>query len=451
MMDKRDEIVSNLTLELRRGTLILSVLSQLFVPQYGYSLIQCLNASGVQIDIGTIYPLLRRLEKQGLLESVWEVGESRPRRYYKISEDGKVVYGILCEEWFRMSKSVERLINGGEDQELIERYIYAVSRRLPVSQRADIEQELRTLIEDMIQERCHGEVGQEQIMALLKELGDPAYLAGQYREEQKYLIGPQLYDAYTLAMRIFLAASVFGISLIEIVGFFLHPDAMLEDILFQFAALLLRAVCLSFVLVTLVFALMERDHYRRASKAAWDPATLPKIPKRSQTISISGVVWSVVVSSAMISVIVMGNPTVQISEVIWITNPISIPIFSPKGMQTVAPIIVSLLFVGIIRDLVKLASGCWTMKLSVINVLINSISVICYMFFLTKPDIFNQSLVGGLALRVLWPAGVTGEAQACEIAVNVLVYLTVVALITESALSLYHGIRYQFENGQNNS
>ena len=335
--------------------------------------------------------------------------------------------------------------------ELIERYIYAVSRRLPVSQRADIEQELRTLIEDMIQERCHGEVGQEQIMALLKELGDPAYLAGQYREEQKYLIGPQLYDAYTLAMRIFLAASVFGISLIEIVGFFLHPDALLEDILFQFAALLLRAVCLSFVLVTLVFALMERDHYRRASKPAWDPAALPKIPKRSQTISISGVVWSVVVSIAMISVIVMGNPTVQISEVIWITNPISIPIFSPKGMQTVAPIIVSLLFVGIIRDLVKLASGCWTMKLSVINVLINSISVICYMFFLTKPDIFNQSLVGGLALRVLWPAGVTGEAQACEIAVNVLVYLTVVALITESALSLYHGIRYQIENGQNNS
>ena len=116
-MDKRDEIVSNLTVELRRGTLILSVLSQLFVPQYGYSLIQCLNASGVQIDIGTIYPLLRRLEKQGLLESVWEVGESRPRRYYKISEDGKVVYGILCEEWFRMSKSVERLINGGEDQD----------------------------------------------------------------------------------------------------------------------------------------------------------------------------------------------------------------------------------------------------------------------------------------------------------------------------------------------
>ena len=58
--------------------------------------------------------------------------------------------------------------------ELIERYIYAVSRRLPVSQRADIEQELRTLIEDMIQERCHGEAGQEQIMALLKELGDPA-------------------------------------------------------------------------------------------------------------------------------------------------------------------------------------------------------------------------------------------------------------------------------------
>ncbi|RGZ01605.1 PadR family transcriptional regulator [Clostridium sp. AM58-1XD] len=115
-MDKRDEIVSNLTLELRRGTLILSVLSQLSIPQYGYSLIQCLNENGVQIDIGTIYPLLRRLEKQGLLESVWEVGEGRPRRYYKLSEGGKEVYDILCEEWFRMSKGVERLINGGENQ-----------------------------------------------------------------------------------------------------------------------------------------------------------------------------------------------------------------------------------------------------------------------------------------------------------------------------------------------
>ena len=91
------------------------------------------------------------------------------------------------------------------------------------------------------------------------------------------MIGPQLYDAYTLAMRIFLAASVFGISLIEIVGFFLHPDALLEDILFQFAALLPAGCMSSFVLVTLVFALMERDHYRRASKTAWDPAALPKI------------------------------------------------------------------------------------------------------------------------------------------------------------------------------
>ena len=334
--------------------------------------------------------------------------------------------------------------------ELIERYIYAVSRRLPVSQRADIEQELRTLIEDMIQERCHGEISQEQIMELLKELGDPVYLAGQYREEQKYLIGPQIYDTYVLALRIFLAASVFGISLIETVAYLLHPGAPLEEILLQFAALLLRAVCLSFLLVTLVFALMERYHYRRERKAAWDPAALPKIPKRNQTISVSRVICSVAVSIAIISVIVLGNSTIQISEVIWITNPISIPIFSPKGMETVAPVIVSLLFVGIIRELVKLAVGCWTIKLSIFNVLVNSVSVICYMFFLTKPDVFNQSLVGGLALYVLAPAGITGEIQACETAVNVLVYLTVVALIAESAISLYHGIRYQFENRQGN-
>ena len=109
-------MLTNLELELRRGTLVLSVLSQLAQPRYGYSLVQGLESKRVSIDPNTLYPLLRRLEKQGLLESIWEVGEGRPRRYYKLSEDGKAVYSILCEEWFRMSKGVERLINGGENQ-----------------------------------------------------------------------------------------------------------------------------------------------------------------------------------------------------------------------------------------------------------------------------------------------------------------------------------------------
>lgn len=108
------EIVAGLVLELRRGTLILSVMSQLETPQYGYSLAQELEKSGTVIDVGTLYPLLRRLEKQELLESSWELTDARPRRYYFLSPAGKEVYALLCEEWRSMVAGMNRLIERKE-------------------------------------------------------------------------------------------------------------------------------------------------------------------------------------------------------------------------------------------------------------------------------------------------------------------------------------------------
>lgn len=77
--DWTDEVMHGLLQELRRGTLVISVLSQLQAPQYGYSLVAMLADRGVEIDAGTLYPLLRRLEKQGLLTSHWDTDEARPR------------------------------------------------------------------------------------------------------------------------------------------------------------------------------------------------------------------------------------------------------------------------------------------------------------------------------------------------------------------------------------
>ena len=109
-MSDLNEIVSGLILELRRGTMILCVLSQLSEPEYGYSLVRSLEKKGVSIDPGTLYPLLRRLEKQEILKSQWDTNEARPRKYYLLSETGKEVYIRLCEEWRTMVSSIERLI-----------------------------------------------------------------------------------------------------------------------------------------------------------------------------------------------------------------------------------------------------------------------------------------------------------------------------------------------------
>jgi DNA-binding PadR family transcriptional regulator len=90
----------NLALELRRGVLVLAVLSQLRQEQYGYSLMQSLTEAGLEINEGTLYPLLRRLEGQGLLQSQWHVEDGqRPRRYYQLSHTGRQVLDALQKNW----------------------------------------------------------------------------------------------------------------------------------------------------------------------------------------------------------------------------------------------------------------------------------------------------------------------------------------------------------------
>lgn len=104
------EQTQNLVQELRRGVIILAVLSQLYEEQYGYSLMKRLEEQGMQIDQGTLYPLLRRLEDQKLLQSDWRVDTSRPRRYYMLSEIGKQVLQEMTTEWSKIKITVDHLL-----------------------------------------------------------------------------------------------------------------------------------------------------------------------------------------------------------------------------------------------------------------------------------------------------------------------------------------------------
>ena len=97
--------------ELRRGVVVLAVLSQLRTPQYGYSLRQALAASGMPIEEGTLYPLLRRLEAQKLLASEWRIEDGPPRRYYVLSRGGKDLLKSLSGTWRSLVTTMGRLLN----------------------------------------------------------------------------------------------------------------------------------------------------------------------------------------------------------------------------------------------------------------------------------------------------------------------------------------------------
>jgi PadR family transcriptional regulator, regulatory protein PadR len=105
-----NESFENVSLELRRGVIVLAVLSQLSEDQYGYSLIKRLSEGGLEIDQGTLYPLLRRLESQGLLRSDWRIEADRPRRYYVLSDEGRALLPQLKTEWTAIVSMMNKML-----------------------------------------------------------------------------------------------------------------------------------------------------------------------------------------------------------------------------------------------------------------------------------------------------------------------------------------------------
>ena len=104
------ELFENLRLELRRGCLVVAVLTQLRTELYGYALRKALEDHGLAIDENTLYPLLRRLESQGLLVSQWREEEKRNKRFYRLSPIGEEVLASLLEEWQRMNSALENIL-----------------------------------------------------------------------------------------------------------------------------------------------------------------------------------------------------------------------------------------------------------------------------------------------------------------------------------------------------
>ena len=107
-------IFDNLRSELRRGSLILAVLAQLRTEQYGYTLRKALADHGMEIEESTLYPLLRRLETQGLLRSEWREEDKRNKRFYVLSADGQEVLEQLLVEWKSLDSSLSEIVGGKE-------------------------------------------------------------------------------------------------------------------------------------------------------------------------------------------------------------------------------------------------------------------------------------------------------------------------------------------------
>ena len=107
------DVYESLRLELRRGSLILAVLGVLRAEHYGYSLRKALAGQGVEIDEGALYPMLRRLDSQGLLTSAWREEDKRNKRFYRLSPEGETLLHRLEQDWRNLNTSIEGILEEG--------------------------------------------------------------------------------------------------------------------------------------------------------------------------------------------------------------------------------------------------------------------------------------------------------------------------------------------------
>jgi len=110
-MSTDESVFQNQILELRRGSIVIAIVGILAKRTlYGYALLKELELYNVPVDGGTLYPLLRRLEKQGVLSSIWQVTENRPRKYYSLTKDGALLHRNLADEWTVLNQNITKIL-----------------------------------------------------------------------------------------------------------------------------------------------------------------------------------------------------------------------------------------------------------------------------------------------------------------------------------------------------
>ena len=275
--------------------------------------------------------------------------------------------------------------------ELIDRYVYQVVKRLPVSQREDIEQELRGLIDDMLAARSENPT-REDAMAVLKELGTPFELAAKYRGTGRYLIGPDYYAIYELVVKIAVGATALGMAIAQIVGNITTPTESIIAAIAEFFGSIFMGAVQAFAWVTVVFALLERFAKGKPHKDAdWNPADLPPVPEQRAVIKRSEPIVSIAFAALWISLIV------SVPELFAVYfDGGSVPVFNLAGLHTLMPLVVLIAGLGIVKELLRLIEGRYTLRLAIATAVINVAALVLFIGVYGGTAIWNADLITSL-------------------------------------------------------
>lgn len=281
------------------------------------------------------------------------------------------------------------------NNDLMERYIYAVTKRLPRKTREDVARELRTLIEDMLKERC-GEItpSDKDIRVVLTELGTPDELYEQYAGDgRKYLIGPPYYATYLFVMKLVLVCETFGMTLAAILSFVTgeREAASWLSAVGQWLGMLFGGLMGAFTFVTLLFAFFDYKGISIDNDSGLD--ALPPVPKKKERISRGETIFGIAISVIFLIVFLVCP---QIFCAIAKEGE-RIPIFSTEVIRNTWYMIVIFSALGIIREIVKLLDGKYTGRVVATTVITDLLSALCSFRWLLRKDIINPEFAGKIS------------------------------------------------------
>ena len=280
------------------------------------------------------------------------------------------------------------------NHDLIERYIYAATKRLPRKQRYDVAQELRGLIDDMLNERC-GEATptEKDIRVVLTELGTPQELSAQYDEDaKKCLIGQPYYSTYKFVLKIVLLAAACGITIANLMLQMLEPQEWYAAI-GTWLAMVYNCLLAAFTIVTLLFAFFYHKGVQITEPFNFD--NLPPVPNRTQEISkwecIAGTVLCVI-----FAVVFLAVP--QIMGFYIDRNGLRIPMFSISALRETWYIIILFAVCGIIRESVQLLEGRYNKRVLIVTAVTNAISAILSIWWLTGFELLHPEFLANIPI-----------------------------------------------------
>lgn len=332
---------------------------------------------------------------------------------------------------------------------LVDRYIYAVTRRLPEQQREDIARELQSLIEDQLAERAGAHAASdEDVEAVLTELGAPVTLAAKYTGRPRSIIGPELYDTYLALLKVVLPAVAFAMLIAMTIRYAAAPPQSFGQIFGYLSGTFiwtpLSVVIQVFAWLTVLFALIEHflgeNQATHGQPADWKPADLPEVPAQDATVKRSGPIASMVLW--VIGFLVFTFAAGQFGLSLFTRNGVPVLLLNVNALSVALPLIDLCFAIGLVKASIKLIFGRYTLHLAILNTALSGVALLLALLVFSQFSIWNQNFPQQVAqvFSVSLPAGFDA-AQAVLISARVLLGLIIFAFVIETAVTWVRTVR----------